>query len=172
MTAQKSQILTNLATTPTVMTKIREKHGRVRMDVCRFTVAATPGAGHFVGLTRLKAHDAIVSIRHIGDADAQFDDCNIGIYTPNDGTTVTADKIDDNGLVEAINISGADLIPTEILGTGVTNPEDFGKALWEYCGGGPATEPEVGTEYDIVLEIISNAAGSDHTIIIEYLAGD
>ena len=113
----------------------------------------------------------MTSIKHIGDADANMTDVNIGIYTPSDSVADPV-AIDDNGLVEALDINASDAVPTEILGTGLTNPEDFGKALWEYAAGGPAAEPEVGTEYEIVAEIVLDAVGSDHTFLIEYTAGD
>ena len=83
--------------------------------------------------------------------------------------------IKDDWLIEkltAADLKDAPANPTEILGTGLTNYSDFGKALWEYCGGGPAAEPDAGTEYEIVLEIVGDAVGCEKCFLIEYLAGD
>ena len=170
MGAVESQLITDLIASPRVLATVREKHGRMRVDVCRVTIPATPGAGWLLRLTKLRAHDHLLSVRQIGDADANMSDCNLGIYTPSDSVTDPVVVGSANSLIEAANLSAIDEWPTEILGDGLTQPENFGKALWVYAG--VSTEPAIGTEYEIVMEIVSDAAGSDHCFIIGYLAGD
>jgi hypothetical protein len=174
MSATESQIMTNIIADPAVRTTVKEKHARVRQDVCRVVVPASPGAGELLRLTKLKAHDVITSVKRIGDADANMSDCNLGIYVPSDDTTdpTLPSGLTSSTLSDATNLAAIAEAPTEFLGDGLTNPEDFGKELWEYAGIAAADEPDVGTEYEIVLEIVGDAVGSDQTFIIQYTHGD
>ncbi len=171
MSATESSIMTNVIASPAVMHPVGEKHARQRVDICRVVVPASPGAGEILRLTKMKAHNRITSIRTVNDADANATDVNVGIWTPS-GTTADPVVIDADGLVDGADLSSAIAFPTEILGTGLTNPEDFGKALWEYCAAGPASAPTPGTEYEICAQIVGDAVGCDQTYIIEYTAGD
>lgn len=171
MTASESQIMANVIASPTDMTKVSEKHARKRVDICRVTVPASPGAAHLLRLTKLRAHDHLLSVKHIGGADSNMDDNDLGIFTPSDSVTDPV-AIDANGLADDFDVAGAENFPREILGIGLTNFADFGKPLWEYAVGGPTDEPDVGTEYEIVVTITGDAVGSEHVFIVEYTAGD
>jgi hypothetical protein len=172
MAATESQIMTNRIADPITKTTVGENHARVRVDVCRLATLAADAAGHLYRLTQLRAHDRILSIQLVNTADAGMTTVDVGIFTPSDSTTDPV-AIDDDGLVVDYDMSSAQATPVEILGTGLTNAADFGKALWEYNGGGPANEPTPGTEYEIVANPGGNpAGGGDYTFIIYYTAGD
>ena len=171
MTATESQIMTNIIAAVPAMTTVGEKHARHRVDVCRIVAPATPGAGHLLRLTKLHAHDRVTRITYLGDADAQMDDVDVGIYTPSPSTTDPV-VIDANGLASSDNLSAGSATGLDVLGTGLSNFTDFGKALWEYCAGGPSTEPAPGTEYEICADSASDVAGSNQVWIIEYTTGD
>ena len=178
MAATESQIMTNvIAAAPPALTTVGEKHARQRVDICRVASdISVDGAGHLYRLTKLRAHDRVTSIKYISETTmGGTDDMNIGIWTPSNGTDDPV-VIDADGLVDGYDIDTAVAIPTEMLGTGAGSGgvDDFGKALWTYCPAGPASEPEPGTEYEIVLQSVGDpiTADSNMVFIIEYTAGD
>lgn len=168
-----SQLMTNNIAVPHAFNSVVENHARVRRDVCRVTAVAGDGAGHLYRLTKMSALYAVQSVKLANGADAGFTDMNVGIYTPSSDTADPV-AIDADGLVDGFDASSAQLTPLEILGTGTGagDPADFGKALWEFAPAGPATKPQAGTEYEIVVQSVGNPAGADAVFIIEYTAGD
>lgn len=175
MAATESQIMTNIIADPVTMNDVREKHGRKRVDICRVQAVVGDAAGHLYRLTKLKANDAVVSIAllHL-EADGGMSDLNVGIWTPSSSTTDPV-VIDNDGLIDGHSATGAQSTFEELLGFGSNAgaEADFGKGLWEYCPGGPATEPTPGTEYEIVCESIGNPGATVNMVFaIEYMAGD
>ena len=176
MVATESNLMTNIIAGVHTMNPVGEKHARQRIDICRIATVAAEVVNHIYRLTKLRAHDRVTSIKWLADGnDAGWGDIDIGIYTP---STTTADPavIDIDGLVDGDNLATGLSVPTEILGGG-TNAgaeADFGKALWEYCPGGPAAEPDPGTEYEICAqEVTGNPGGGvNFVFLIEYNAGD
>jgi hypothetical protein len=139
--------------------------------VARFSTLAAEGAGHIYRLAILDATDRVLSVRVVNTADAGMTTVDIGIWTPS-GSTSDPVVVDLDGLAVDINLSGAQATPIEALGAGNTNQIDFGKALWEYAPGGPATQPAVGTKYEICAVPGGNPAGAgDYTFTIVYVSG-
>lgn len=172
MAATESQLMTNIIADPVVMNDVRQKHARQRVDICRVTAVSGDGAGHLYRLTKLKASDVVTSIKLINTADAGFTDMNVGIWTPSD-TTDDPVVVDADGLVDGYDASSAQATPVEILGTGTGAgaETDFGKGLWEFCPGGPASDPGQ-VEYEIVMQSVGDPAGCDVVVLVEYVAGD
>ena len=176
MVATESNIMTNVIATINTLNPAGEKHARVRLDICRIATVAAEVVNHIYRLTKLKATDRVVSIQWLADGnDAGLGDVDIGIYTPSSTLTDPA-VIDIDGLVDGDNLATGLSVPTEILGGG-TNAgveADFGKALWEYCPGGPATKPAAGTEYEICAqEVTGNPGGGvNFVFLIYYTHGD
>ncbi len=173
--ATESQIMTNVIASPIAMSNVREKHGRVRVDICRVQAVVGDAAGHLYRLTKLRANDAVISIKllHL-EADAGMSDLNVGIWTPSK-TTADPVLVDVDGLIDGHSATGAQSTFEELLGFGSNAgaEADFGKGLWEYCPGGPATEPAPGTEYEIVVQSVGNPGATVNMVwAIQYMAGD
>ncbi len=176
MVATESNLMTNIIAGVHTMNPVGEKHARQRIDICRIQTQSAEVSGHVYRLTKLKAHDRVTSIKWMASGnDAGLGDVDIGIFTPESDTT-TPTAIDRDGLVDGDNLATGLSVPTEILGggSGAGAEADFGKALWEYCPGGPASEPAPGTEYEIcATEVTGNPGGGvDFVFLIEYTAGD
>lgn len=166
-----SQLMTNEIASPRQVNKVGEKHARTRTDIARFNTGAAPGTNVIYRLTKLKATDRVIAIHRVSDADAGLTACTIGIYTPSNDTTDPV-AVDADAFFVSGSLTSAAAIPQALMGSGNTNPEDFGKPIWEYAPTGPATEPDRGAEYEICMAVGGNPVGSDHAFLITYLAGD
>ncbi len=177
MVATESNLMTNIIAGVHTMNPVGEKHARQRIDICRISTVTAEATGHLWRLTKLRAHDRVTSIKWMaGGNDSGMGDVDIGIYTPS-STTADPVVIDRDGLVDGDVFTTGLSVPTEILGggSGAGAEADFGKALWEYCPAGPATEPAPGTEYEIVMTEVTGNPGAtevDFVFLIEYNAGD
>jgi len=165
--------MTNVVADPVTVSNVHVKHARQRVDICRFSTLTADAASHIYRLTKLRAHDVVTSIQYLGTADAALTAVNVGIWTPSD-TTDDPVVVDADGLVDGYDLSSGSDVFVEILGTG-TNAgaeTDFGKGLWEYCPGGPASDPGA-IEYEICMQVAGNPEGGDNYVFkIEYTAGD
>ncbi len=171
-----SQLMSDLLATPTVMASVGEDHGRKRAKIARYSSVVGDAANHQYRLCKLKAHDRITSLRVWCSADAGMTVCDVGIFVPQIGKvgTETLVAVDQDGLADGVALQGA-LIGIEQygVGTNAVNELLYGKQLWEACATGPATSPEIGTEYEIVVVVAGNpGGGGNYSWLIEYLAGD
>jgi hypothetical protein len=153
------------------MSRIHQNHGRKRVKQIQVIPVVGDGAGHLYRLARMKAHDAITSIKIANSADAGLTDCNIGPWTPAaDASTDPVTLSANDALCDGLNIAAGAAIPAEVLGTG-SDPAvtEFGQRIFEMAG---LTEPANGTEYEIVMQSVGNPAGCNVFVQIEYIAGD
>jgi hypothetical protein len=167
--------MANVLAKPIVKNTVGLVHARLRIAHATITVAGTESANHFFPFLRLKAADRVQGIWLASTDLGTTLTVDIGIFVAGDWTvadqTVKAVDIYADGVDLA---AAADTIGREVLGfgTNAVNPPNRMRQIWQDAG--DVAEPTPGTEYDLVMKIITTgtpAAGSVQ-ITTFYTAGD
>lgn len=176
MARTNSQLLAQEYAAKQTLSRIHESHGRIRVKYARFATLIAEVANHYYRLCKLRAHDALMDVKVWSNGgDSGMTDCNLGAWVPNNSLTADpATVVKADGLFDGQNLSGA-ATGAPFLGAGANGvvEADMGKPLWEALG--VSAEPAVGTEYEIVLQVVGASnpvGGGSYCIGLYYVAGD
>lgn len=175
MARYASDLFTNLVAGPQVFNDPHKGHARVRRKCATLTVDAAYNNADIFGICRMKAHDHIVDIVVTNQACGTSASYDLGVAEADDSSPAAPVFVGEgaDALFDGQSFVTARDVPTSLLGAGTNAPvaADFGKPIWSMIG--VATEPDQGTEYDLILTLVT--AGDATGIVnieIWYTAGD
>jgi len=152
---RNSQLIANALATPPIMAPVGASHGKLRTKICRVALAAAGEAGDLHRICKLQAHDHLIDVEWMGTANAAMDDNDLGIFTPGtDLTTLPTEAAtgQHDTLAVGYDMSAGSATWAKLFGQGIAVglfAQLMGLPLWQMCA--IATEPVVGTEYELVL---------------------